>query len=580
MQDNLYEVRVFKIKSIIYFFWISVALIMIRLAYLQIGKNNELEQLGRKNYTITDTVPALRGNFIDCNGYLLVSCRPIAKLYWQGSGNRSLSLPQEELLSVISSALSAGSELAQTIRQAEKQKRKVLLREDVDLKVISKIYEQSTYKENLLLDHGFKRVYPYGSLASHIIGYLNRIDVEGRAGLERYFDNQLQGQKGYVTHIKNAVGKKVILQDQQQAQSGCTVQVTLDIRLQHLAENLFNDNQVGSLLVIDPEDGAIRASVSHPSFDPNLFLRPISTEAWKNKICVHNALLNRVSFATYPPASLFKLITLAAGCEEGIVDYDTKINCKGFVDFCGRKYHCMRRWGHGSLNIKQALARSCNIHCYEIALKIDIDTLASYAFEFGLGRKSNFLLGEDEGLIPTSAWKKRVKNESWWRGETISASIGQSYMKITPLQAARMIGAIYKGFLVKPRILVDEPIEKEMLSISPQTLEFLKDSMHEAVKTGTVKTLNSLEEFDIFAKTGTAQTCSLDKKIKNKTREQIEHAWFSGCFQYKDHRPLVIVAFLEHVGSSRYALMMAKKFFEGYKKLYEQVDTSSQRKNT
>ena len=395
-----------------------------------------------------------------------------------------------------------------------------------------------------------------------MLGYLSRVERVGKNGLEKLFQKELSGQPGYSQSIFNAMGKKIYQKEYQEAQSGKDLTLTLDLTLQFFSESLFSKDQAGSLIVMDPVDGAIKVLVSYPNVDPNLFLAPISYDDWQEKCTVNNPLLNRTTNAVYPPASPFKLITLTAGLEEGIIDVDSTFECKGFLCFCGRNYLCQRRWGHGKLNTQDAIAYSCNIPCFEIAKKLSIDVLASYAYRFGLGSKTNFLLPEKQGLVPTSMWKKVYKGESWWTGETLSASIGQSYLLVTPLQVARMISAICTGYLVKPRIVSSEAIEKDNLAISEKTQVFLQQSMHKAVEKGTVRRLRDLKDFYICAKTGTAQTCDL--YTKKTARRHYEHAWLTTFFRYKDEPPLTLIVLLEHAGAALPAVLMAKKFLKGY----------------
>lgn len=227
---------------------------------------------------------------------------------------------------------------------------------------------------------------------------------------------------------------------------------------------------------------------------------------------------------------------------------------------------CQRRWGHGQIDLKTSIAYSCNIPCYEIAQNLKINQFAYYAYCFGLGKKTNFLLSEKNGLVPTYEWKVGVKGEPWWKGETLSASIGQSYLLVTPLQIAKMISSICTGYLVKPRILSDEDIERDELLISEYTLNILRESMSMAVEKGTAKVFNKFKNFNVHAKTGTAQTTSLKSEIVKKS--QLEHAWFASYFKYKNHEPLTLIVLVENAGSSKPAQKIALNFLKSYQKLF------------
>ena len=272
--------------------------------------------------------------------------------------------------------------------------------------------------------------------------------------------------------------------------------------------------------------------------------------------------LNRAYNVCYPPASIFKLVTISAALEQGIIQPNDTIMCPGFFRFRGRKHHCGKRSGHGPLNVKDAVAKSCNILFYQVATELPIDTLAYYAHQFGLGQKTQMLFPEQEGLVPNTNWKQQIKGEPWWTGETLSCSIGQSYLLVTPIQIACMISSIFKGYLVQPRILANEPVLKRSISILPSTRKFLQKSMKMAVQVGTGKVVSHIEDIKVFAKTGTAQVAKLSN---NTERSQLAHAWFVTYFSYKDSKPLTLVILIEHAGNSKPARILAKKFLMRYR---------------
>ena len=187
--------------------------------------------------------------------------------------------------------------------------------------------------------------------------------------------------------------------------------------------------------------------------------------------------LNRAFNACYPPASPFKLIAMSAACETGLITPEDTYNCRGYTLFKKRRYYCNNHYGHGVLNIKDSVAHSCNIPCFEIAQKISIGYTRWYAEKFGLGSKTNIIFQEKQGLVPSNEWKILNKGERWWTGETLSASIGQSFLLATPIQVACMISSIFTGYLVTPRVVEDTPVETKPLEILPNTIDFLRDSM-------------------------------------------------------------------------------------------------------
>ncbi|MBU4269263.1 hypothetical protein KJ644_02885 [Candidatus Dependentiae bacterium] len=547
---------------------------MFRLVYLQIKSKSKYLTLGEKNFLRSEILTPLRGNIVDCNGNLLVSNRPIYNIYWKGSGEIKLLTLQQNILNKISLILNTNfldENYLKKINYINKNFKKILLKKDITFEQLSQIYEQCEDSYNLDIETSFSRFYLYNNLASHVLGYLSRdfqdYTTKGLAGLEYALQDRLKGETGYVLNVTNSKGRKLDQVDFCKPKQGQDLMLTLDLELQKIAESCFEPDQVGAFILMDPKDGAIKVMTSIPSFDSNLFLKPISQEDWNKYFIQSDVFLNRATTATYPPASIFKIITYAAGIEEGIINPDTDFFCRGYLNFCGRKYHCINHLGHGFMNSRSALAYSCNIPCFEIAQKMNINDLADFAFRFGLGNKTGFLLAESSGLVPTYEWKYAVKGERWWKGDTLSSAIGQSYILVTPIQVVRLIAAVCTGYLVRPRILVEEEVYNQRVPVSSSTLHFLRDALKSVVEIGSAERLNRIKDFDIYAKTGTAQTSSLD--IDNKDKKFLEHGWIASYFRYKGESPLAMVVLLEHVGSSGYASRIAAKFLQKYRRFRE-----------
>ena len=561
------NLRAFKICGVFFLFLVGIIL---RLFYLQIEQKSVLAGLGEKNFLRIEVITPLRGNLLDCNGDLMAANNPVFDLYWQGSGQTGLIKENVVLLNNLSQILGIDLQcelMLQDLAFAERFSRRILLFKNLNFDQLCQVSEQCDGVSSLVVENRFERVYLHGQLASHVLGFLSRVERIGQAGVEKILQSSLEGQAGYKKMVTNSTGKKLGLQEFRQAKAGADIVLTLDLNLQKMAETFFEEGQSGAFILMDPKTGAVKSLVSYPNYDPNIFNQPISSDEWQEKMVDNNPLLNRATAALYPPASTFKLVTIAAGLEQGVIASNTNFHCPGYFLFYGRKYACMNKLGHGSLDPRMALTYSCNVYCFEVARRISIDILAFYAKKFGLGRKTGFLLYEKEGLVPTSAWKFQTKKEKWWKGETVSASIGQSYLVVTPLQIARMVAAICTGNLVRPRILELEPIENEPLEISNYTLRILKDGMKNAVLLGTGKLLSYIKGFDIYVKTGTAQTCDLRKE--KKTKRQLDHGWVSSFFYYKNEDPLVLTVVVENAGSSAPALQIVNRFLRAYKKYKE-----------
>ncbi len=545
-------------------FYGALFLISARLFYLQIPLGSFFSKKSNNNFTRFQTIFPLRGNITDTSGILLATNRPVINVIWQGTGNRTLTEHQEILLKRIENLSQKGFDAAfiKKIKQAERYKTKIVVIGDLSPTSLASLLEQFSMSENLVIENNFRRYYPYGHLASHLLGYINQIDqkVFGRMGLESLLQGDLQGKDGQRMLIINSVGTNIFQQETLTPLKGDVVCTTLDVRLQLLAEEFFPKEFLGTLLVMDPRTGALRVILSRPDFDPSMFLKTVKSDEWHN-FQQGQPLLNRAFNACYPPASIFKLITMSAALEHKIIEQDDTIMCRGSLRLGSRPYHCANRHGHGMLSVKEALSKSCNILFFYIGKHLSIDVLADYAQRFGLGSKTDVLFPERAGLVPSIAWKRQTKGEPWWRGDTLSCAIGQSYLLTTPIQIARMIGAIFEGRLVRPRILEEEPISYQFLNIKQETLDFLQESMKLAADEGTGQLVGRIKDIKAYTKTGTAETTT------NKSTP--EHAWFVAYFQYKAE-PLVLVILVENVGAAKVATRIAKNYLNGYKKLMDE----------
>ncbi len=557
-----------KIKTLVICTLLIGCIIIARLVQLQVHLKDLFVSKSMHNFLKLETVPSPRGNIIDQHGNLLATNRPVYSIEWKGTGNYRLSAEQNSTISYLEKILDTSlDKKIQSISRAERYRKTVKIAADISFEKLSKLEEYFCANKNITITTDFQRFYPHQKKASHILGYLGKITIKqlaGKMGLEKLFNESLQGKDGIKQKTINSLGKKLQETSIEKALSGKTVQTTLDLKMQTIVEEIFPKDESGTCILMDPQDGALIAVVSYPHFDPTLFLSPILNNEW-SLLQKNNPFLNRAFNAEYPPGSIFKLISVAAALENNLVTEDTTWDCKGFLHFGKRKYFCHRRWGHGQVTIGQALEKSCNICFYDIAKQLPIDILADYAQRFGLGQKTNILFPEKAGLVPTTQWKLEKKGERWWPGETLSAIIGQSFLLTTPLQIARMIGSIFTGYLVKPRILTSEEIQKEPLNLKEETRLFLQQSMKKVVTQGTARRVNKIDDMEIYAKTSTAQTSSFSKRFLGKKYK--EHGWFVMYFKHKNKQPLVMIVLVEHAGTSRVPALIAKRFLTHYKKL-------------
>lgn len=543
------------------------------LIYFQIYRGEHFSQTSQRNCLRHKTVDSLRGAILDRHGKALATNRPVTALVWHGTGNKQFNESQTALVERLHAVLTVPLPETETLLSIENRGEEYILCPDLSFEQLCCVMEQCPQGPNLLVKAASMRFYPYDMLACHIIGYFRGTSLsQGTFGLERMYEEQLRGEPGELTVIVNAVGRSLEAQHIREARDGNTLQTTLDFEIQSIAESIFSEEQIGALIAMDPHDGDLLAVVSRPAFNPNMFVGPVDHETWKR--CVEQKpFINRAFSACYPPASLFKLIVTAAALEEGIVTPYSCWNCTGSITLGNAEFHCNRdRVGHGHIIFEEAIAQSCNIPFYDIGKHIQIDRIAHYAKKFGLGTFTGVSLPEKAGFMPTASWKKQQLHESWRKGETLQVCIGQSYTTVTPLQIARMIGGIFTGKLVTPRILTNEPITKQDVGVSARTRHFIQDAMKSVILHGSGKILCSLQDMDIYGKTGTAQTHHRSKHGWGDA--YLPHGWFACYAQHKDHPPIVLVIMVEHAGSSSVSTKLAKQFLASYRHVLEKPSSS------
>jgi penicillin-binding protein 2 len=405
------------------------------------------------------------------------------------------------------------------------------------------------------------RNYLEGSLAAHLIGYMSEISSEelasqrykaydggdfiGKYGVEKSFESALRGQRGGRQVEVNARGQVVRVLDTVPEVPGHNLFLTIDSQLQQKAEALLNGD-AGAIVAMDPNNGEILAMASAPSFDPNAFVEGMSQAQWQELVSnPFRPLENKAIQGEYPPASTYKIVTALAGLEEGVISADSTYFCPGYYQLGTRVFHCWKRWGHGRINVIEALAQSCDVFFYQVGQQLGVDRLAWYARACGLGSRTGIHIEhEASGMIPTAAWKRRRFGEPWQGGETLSVAIGQGYDMVTPLQMAVLTSAVANGGIrFVPKIIRairsangqiisrDEPQVAGRLPVSAATLGIIRKGLSEVVNSpsGTAR-IARIEGIPVSGKTGTAQVFSAkpgaSQKEKDMPLELRDHAWF------------------------------------------------------
>ncbi len=470
----------------------------------------------------------------------------------------------------------------------------VVIQEDVDLPQIAFIEAHPEAFPGLRVKVEHRRFYEGGTEVAHLIGYVGEIsvrqlqggdfpraragDVVGKAGLERVYQEQLAGVAGVRMAVVNASGREIdSLPGGTAPESGATLELTIDLEVQKTLVAAFGD-RVGSGVFLDPRTGEVLALASLPDFDPNLFAGRFTREQWELLARdSHHPLQNRATRSLYSAGSTFKLVVAAAAMEVNGLSPSRRIFCAGYAEFYKRRYRCHFRGGHGWVNLHQALVRSCNVYFYEVGRELGIEPIADYARKMGLGRRSGIdLLGEESGLVPDEAWSRRVRKTPWYRGETISVSIGQGPLLVTSLQMAVQAGALATGRFVSPhlvqRIDGESPGRKSSvvpLPLQEQTLRVLRRALWSVVNqdgTGKESRLVRHPEIEVAGKTGTVQVVKASAGVdSNELPEDLrDHSWFVG-YAPADRPTIAFAVFVEHGGhGGEQAAPIARQVLDKY----------------
>jgi len=368
------------------------------------------------------------------------------------------------------------------------------------------------------------------------------------------------------------------------AQPGRNLVLTLDLELQEEAERALEEVE-GALVVLSVHTGEVLVMANRPAFNPNLFARGIRRSEWRQLLenPLH-PLTNRAIQGQYPPGSIFKPIMAAAALEEGVITPETQFRCQGGLPFGGRVFRCWKRSGHGRVDLKQALAQSCDVYFYQIGQRLGIQKIAEYARRFGLGRDIHIALGHAAaGIIPDAVWKRDHFGTPWYAGETLSVVIGQGYVTTTPMQMAVAIAAIANGGTVYRPIFVTQvrgaddtsiqtypPEIVTQVDIRAEHLQTVRDGMWEVVhgKAGT-GTRARLMDIEVAGKTGTAQVISGARgSADDAPRRYRDHAWFVAFAPASDPE-VVVVCLIEHAGKGggKVAAPVVRAVLEAYFRL-------------
>ena len=426
---------------------------------------------------------------------------------------------------------------------------------DVGDVAIARLAERSVEFPGFSCVETEERIYPEGRLAAHVLGYVGRREAAspsgerynfrdkemcGREGIEAFYDSYLRGSSGELQVTVDARGFAVEEATLVEARRGPDLRLSIDVGIQREVERQLRGER-GACAVLDPRDGAVLALASAPAYDLNLLVPQLSPEVYVRLFRnARNDYRNRACFETYAPGSTFKPVTALAGLAAGIPP-EREYECTGVFELGGMRLHCARRWGHGPIDMRHAIKESCNTYFCDLGCDVGTNALFSAARAFGLGEKTGIDFPQDSvGVVPSAEYKRTHYGQPWYVSDLAHASIGQGQLLATPLQMARLVGAIGTGFLARPRLRADAPVERTQLPFAAHDLAVIRDGMRMVVDGGTGHRAGAGVAVDVAGKTGTAEVGLGATRRKN--------AWFIAYAPAAD--PTVAVAMVIENGES------------------------------
>ncbi len=530
---------------------------------LQVRDHEANSELAERNRIKTVPVLAPRGKILDRDGRVIVD----------NHSSYTLMLARENLKMEHLPAIAEGLHLdLDDVRTRIKRYSSrptyvpVPIKQELtpgELAFVNSHRDPSTFPE-LEINQQPIRLYPHSGLAAHALGYVGEVselelnstdfakysqgDLVGKAGVEKQYNEVLTGVDGQKRVVVDSVGRERETLQKTEASPGHNLQLTLDLDLQAVAE-LAMENRRGAVVAIDPRTGEVLAMVSRPAYDPNLFTARIRQSDWNE---LHNdpntPMLNRAIQAQFAPGSTFKPIVALAGLESGALDDSTSVNCGGGATWFGRPFKCHAK--HGFTELHRGIVQSCDVYFYNAGNRTGIDKIAEYGSMAGLGKKTGVdLPSEAEGVMPSSKWKLRTQREKWYAGDTISVSIGQGFVTVTPIQLAVAIGGMasggvwYRPHLVKDTFRNEPPRHGE---VHAENIAKVVAGMYGVVNEGGTGSAGRIEGIELCGKTGSAQRISneLAKANKALAKEMKDNAWFVG-FAPRENPEIVVVALYE-----------------------------------
>lgn len=553
------------------FCFLLLGVLVARVVWLQVTSHERYASLAEQNRTRIEPIPPARGLIYDRNGVVLADNAPAFQVELIPEQVPDMASTLRHLARLLALDEDDLARFYKTL-EASRPFDAIPLKLDLSEAEVARLAIERPRLPGVQVQARLRRIYPQGAEVAHVVGYVGRInerDLEridrdayrstvyiGKTGLERFYEERLHGKVGYRKLEVDAYGRTLRVLEEVPATPGEDLHLSLDLRLQRVAEAALGDF-LGAVVALDPRNGEVLAFVSRPSFDPNPFVNGIRSGEYKALLeNPDRPLFNRALAAAYPPGSTIKPLMGLAGLEHGLITPETRMFAGPYYQLPNdsHRYRDWKKGGHGWVDLDRAIAQSSDVYFYDLAYRLGIDRMHDFLTRFGLGRPTGIdLPGEASGVVPSRAWKREVKGQSWYPGETVIAGIGQGYMLATPLQLAQMTATLAnRGRPVRPHLSQDaapQPLE-------PITLH--KEAHWDAVLAGMDHVVNSDygtarvlrgAPYRMAGKSGTAQVFSV-KQSETYDEEKLarklhDHAVFIG-FAPLDAPRIAVAAFVEN----------------------------------
>ncbi|HED0759862.1 TPA: penicillin-binding protein 2 [Campylobacter jejuni] len=577
-----------RMRLVVGFILLFFIFLLSRVYYLSIKSNVYYEELAKQNAIKTEFLPPVRGQITDRNGTLLaindlgfsISIKPYLSIKKSNKGILDKELSE---LTNLFPDLNA-SKLAEIYKRNDSYYNQDFIKvvDFIPYDEIIPHYSELNLNKTIKIDPVVKRKYPFGKLASHIIGYVGKANLQdvqeneiaklsnytGKSGIERYYNDILQGEKGTRVYKVNALNQEVEQLTYTPAKSN-DIELTIDIELQSYLTSLFEGN-AGAAIIMNVNDGSILAAGSFPEYDLNPFVTGISFKDWDElSNSLDHPFTNKLINGYYPPGSVVKMGVGLSFLNSKNISQSTQYVCNGSIELGGRFFRCWNRSGHGPVDLKHAIKYSCDVYFYNGSLQVGIDQISETLSRIGFGAKTGVdLPSEFVGTLPSKEWKMQRYRQSWFQGDTLNTAIGQGNFLATPMQIARYTAQIAKGGEVIPHFLksiennnttienrMDENKKEIFTLFEKSQLPYIRDAMYAVANEQGGTSYRYLHNLDVkvAAKTGTAQVVGFSQTDKNRVDEkQFEyytrsHAWLTSYAPYSKPK-YVVTVLLEHGG--------------------------------